>query len=508
MHNDGYLISTGGRDNCILVWKTDCVEESRELRAATAVSASLTSNASDTIATEGEAWGEATASDWNISYGVFPASADEFMAVRPYRDAIVEPTAWTEPPHCGLEPDELLELVHVHGYRAQDCRNNLLVADSPTELVYHVAAVGIVYDSTTHKQVRGAVQRLASPDLHCKQVRNTAQTDDIISIAVHPQGHTVATGSLGRKPVIILFDANNGITLHKIQGFHKRGVCCLAFSASGAFLASVGLDENHSMAIYDVRTAALTCTSKGNRARTLCLAFCGENCLLTGGDKYVKFWEFSSAKHGELTSKQGLFGKKANIPSALSAVYIGTDAVTGMSDGTLMVWKGRNVSKAVAAHLGSVNALYMAIAGKPQCVSGGKDGKVVVWSAQLTPLWKFALSALQPGPYICQIQAVCLVQERLLIGTKSSEIWELDIISLSAIKHVDGHYDGEVWGLAVHPRDNIYVTCGDDFTVRLWDALTCRMDALVDVRQKARACAYSPDGLSIVVGLYSGGVKV
>ena len=33
-YDDGYLISVGGSDRAICVWKTDCIEEARELEAA------------------------------------------------------------------------------------------------------------------------------------------------------------------------------------------------------------------------------------------------------------------------------------------------------------------------------------------------------------------------------------------------------------------------------------------------------------------------------------------
>jgi hypothetical protein len=40
--------------------------------------------------------------------------------------------------------------------------------------------------------------------------------------------------------------------LQVLSGFHKRGIACLAFSASGALLATVGLDDDHSVAVHSV----------------------------------------------------------------------------------------------------------------------------------------------------------------------------------------------------------------------------------------------------------------
>ena len=48
-------------------------------------------------------------------------------------------------------PDSSLDLEFVHGYRAHDCRDNLHFAFDGC-IVYHAAALGIVYDANAHKQ--------------------------------------------------------------------------------------------------------------------------------------------------------------------------------------------------------------------------------------------------------------------------------------------------------------------------------------------------------------------
>lgn len=74
---------------------------------------------------------------------------DEFMAVKPWLGAIVEPT---EPPRINpSKPDDELQLEWVHGYRAQDARNNLFYTASG-EIVYTAAALGIVLDPLKWEQ--------------------------------------------------------------------------------------------------------------------------------------------------------------------------------------------------------------------------------------------------------------------------------------------------------------------------------------------------------------------
>jgi hypothetical protein len=50
----------------------------------------------------------------------------------------------------------------------------------------------------------------------------------------------------------------------------------------------------------------------------------------------------------------------------LSACYVNGDLVSGQKDGSLYVWKGRNVEKALRKHKGPVNAIY-SIGGAKLC---------------------------------------------------------------------------------------------------------------------------------------------
>ena len=64
-------------------------------------------------------------------------------------------------------------------YRGYDCRNNLFYAQSG-EIIYHVAAVGIVYNKESHSQ------RFY-----------LGHDDDILCLTLHPQKDIVATGQVG-----------------------------------------------------------------------------------------------------------------------------------------------------------------------------------------------------------------------------------------------------------------------------------------------------------------------
>ena len=61
----------------------------------------------------------------------------------------------------------------------------------------------------------------------------------------------------------------------------------------------------------------------------------------------------------------------------------------------------------------------------------------------------------------------------MLIGTGASELFMVENYQNQKFKKkiLDGHFQGELWGLSCHPNSDFYATCGDDGTVRIWSAL-------------------------------------
>lgn len=64
---------------------------------------------------------------------------------------------------------------------------------------------------------------------------------------------------------------------------------------------------------------------------------------------------------------------------------------------------------------------------------------------------------------------MCLFQGSLLVGTKDSEIIMINEKSGQGQSLVQGHSEGELWGLSVHSSMPRYATASDDGTVRVWD---------------------------------------
>lgn len=149
--------------------------------------------------------------------------------------------------------------------------------------------------------------------------------------------------------------------------------------------------------------------------------------------------------------------------------------------------------------------------------TGGKDGKVRFWDHSLKSTKEINVTELaqeiqdEMGRKLCffsgktiYIKSIALGEfekdepGKMVIGTKDNEIYEIDLTSekpkLKII--VQGHSQGagstklgewgELWGLQPSSNKNIFVSAGDDRTMRLWDMETRSILAVRRLEEQAR----------------------
>lgn len=403
-------------------------------------------------------------------------------------------------------PTASISIKHVIGYRGYDCRDNLFFLKGQDEIIYHVAALGIVYNRETN------TQRFYN-----------GHSDDILCLCLHPNKEydskdakkrkiLAATGQIGRDPEIHVWDAVSMNTESILKGEHFRGVCALSFSSDGKKLASVGLDDNHSICVWDWKKGEKLATTRGHKDKIFCIKWnpYDSDKLLTIGIKHIKFW---SQAGGGFTSHRGLFGTLSKVENILCATYgkDGQTCYTGVGNGNVYVWRDQKLVKKIEAHKGPLNAIY-ALDGLSGFVTGGKDGQVILWSEEFgSILKKFNLSNKDSNLVLLEdnpsIKSICLGFKKILVGTKNSEIIEIDKGGNMNVL-IQGHAEGELWGLSCHPRKPEFCTTSDDKTVRIWDMNTFKLKLSKKLTDLGRSCEYSPDGSLIAVGTKNGTVFI
>lgn len=162
------------------------------------------------------------------------------------------------------------------------------------------------------------------------QIINTEHDSNIISLSVHPAGHTgqkiftvlcvtkhrilVATGELAAHAKIVIWDANTGITIVVIK-YHTVGVSHVAFSSDGDLLVSVGecllvtlevilqlycfllgMDADMTLAVHNTSSGSLVGRGKiGRGVKVFSLSVGSNNSVVTGGINHIKFWDLPKA---------------------------------------------------------------------------------------------------------------------------------------------------------------------------------------------------------------------
>jgi len=400
-------------------------------------------------------------------------SGTEFSACKPWKGVVMHsvPSDYKPSPHESKEPDANLELEFIHGYRCHDTRNNLRFTING-DIVYHSAAVGIVFnkDNRTQKFFFDHI-------------------DDITALAIHPNKKIIATGEIGPYPLIGIWDAETMECLIRINGPLQKGINHLVFSKCGNFLAGSAADDDHNIAIFDwakgsklQKTAHIKsqkqkaassinpvfATGKGPRANIMGMCFNNNNDILAV--PCVKEVNFVSFSNGTYKMKKGTGLKGDSLTTITCAGYLNNTLVCGTFKGGLILFSGNSVSRTLKGHTGTVNSIWMRENGQG-FLTGANDSMIFYWDNKFNIIGKLNIIEKNINSLNPRIRSLCEDENGvLLIGTRAGEVIELN--GESAIVHIRGHFDKELWALTVHPKKDKYFTAGEDLMLAMWDIKT------------------------------------
>uniref|UniRef100_H3BCX7 EMAP like 3 n=1 Tax=Latimeria chalumnae TaxID=7897 RepID=H3BCX7_LATCH len=393
-----------------------------------------------------------------------------------------------------------------YGYRGRDCRSNLhLLATG--EVVYFIACVVVLY----HTEER-------------TQRHFLKHTDCVKCLAVHPDKVRVVTGQTAGvdkdgkplQPLVYIWDSSNLNVLQQIGlGFFERGIGSVAFSRAdqGAHLCVVDDSNEHMLSVWEWAKESKQAEIKSTNEAVFAVEFnpADSGNIITCGKSHVYFWTRTG---NTLTKKQGIFGKYKKPKFIQCFVFsVNGDVLTGDSEGNILTWgktpgdtktlgKGAKetyqIVKQTKAHEGSIFVLCV-LKNEALLSGGGKDRKIIQWNQNLVLEKEIEIPE--------QFGAVRTItegngEEELLIGTTRNAILR-GSFSTGFSPIVQGHTD-ELWGLATHPFQNLFLTCGHDKQLCLWNAADHTLAWNTTLEETGLCADFHPSGLVVSAGLNSG----
>ncbi|XP_044731561.1 echinoderm microtubule-associated protein-like CG42247 isoform X2 [Chrysoperla carnea] len=396
-------------------------------------------------------------------------------------------------------PEKKMQLEWVYGYRGTDSRRNLWVL--PTgELLYFVAAVAVMYDRDEETQRH-----------------YVGHTEDIQCMDLHPSREMVASGQrAGRnrktQAHIRIWSTETLQTLYVFgMGEFEIGVAAVAFSQlnGGAYVLAVDGGRESILSVWQWQWGHLLGKVATLQEELTGAAFhpLDDNLLITHGKGHLTFWN---------RRKDGFF-ERTDIIKPPSRTHVTSlqfeqdgDVVTADSDGFITIYSVDSdgayfVRMEFEAHNKGISSLIMLSEGT--LLSGGeKDRKIAAWDSlqNYKRITDTKLPESVGGVRSIYPQRPGRNDGNIYVGTTRNNIME-GSLQRRFNQVVFGH-GKQLWGLAVHPDDELFATAGHDKNIALW-----RKQKLLWTTQVPYECVslcFHPFGMALATGSTEGHLVV
>jgi WD40 repeat protein len=287
---------------------------------------------------------------------------------------------------------------------------------------------------------------------------------------------------------------------------HNGGITTIAIHPAGQILASGSTDRT--IKLWDLDQGKLLHTfigrslfsSVGHRDRISTLNFSADGATLFSGsdDGTIKEWDMNTRKLINTLQEPGW---------GISALTITNDLrmlISGSGDGVIHLWslETQALIKSLVKHQDWISGLIVSADGCT-LISSSYDKKILLWDLKNNSLLNTLSGHLE------RVNAIAITSDwqTLVSGSadKTIKIWNLargDQLQSLAV------YKDQVNCLAIDPYDECFASGCEDGTLTIWDIETS--DRICTMRHAwgVNAIAFSPDGDLLVSGSADETIKI
>ncbi|KAL6765212.1 WD40-repeat-containing domain protein [Haematococcus lacustris] len=440
-----------------------------------------------------------------------------------------------------MEPREdtpALNLSWVFGNSCPAVQGNVVnLSDGFTDRVCYASAhTGVIFDSRTRRQLflQG----------HCNSISCIAALED----------HSIIiTADIGQQSLLVLWDSSTGNPVKSVAQPHANGIMAMDISPGGAWLATVSSPNpatgEQEVALWALpslqsdavpRPAVLSVVPAGDVQLSVRFNMNAHNELVTNGRRRVYFWTSAPPSSRFKYYSPPLRSKdfKQSVGDFVASVFVpgSVQAVTGTSDGDLVVWDEQGITAQMGTRATDRRAIkLMRIHQQPitflstvgdYIVSGAKDGyvrfydpllRLVAWFEDLEagPINAVSFSNAAPSKAAQTELADTLnrfMVPDFVVGTQEGK---LVAVASAAFEEFDarrrkGHLIVEpvitdVTCVACHPSQPELAILGRSGVLQRWDMVTHTCSASRTFpKAQGMQLAYARDASFLAVGLQGG----
>jgi len=330
----------------------------------------------------------------------------------------------------------------------------------------------------------------------------------ICSVAVAPNGRTLATGGLDR--ITKLWDLTTGQETGHLD--NRAGQQVVAFSPDGKMLATGCVDSG--VRLFDLSTGEVR-TALGHTGWVWSLAFSpdGKKLVSAGADGLIQVWEI-----GKLYQRQPLLRQSSHVQT-IAYSPDGRILATNSAEGAAELWDARtgqlrlDLDKADAAQGHATGASGRPALATWSSLACSPEGNALLIrrrqaSLDVWDLLKNRRTAEWQVPSAPD-QGLALSPDGATLATGplgwAVRIW--DTATRKPLATLDQHGKGDDSPDQFHAmefsRDNKILAVGWQFSLMLWDVPSGRLRA-TNFGEGAKCLAFSPDGKSLATGTNNG----